>query len=83
MITGEERLREFLARLYGDVVDYEGRPSEAQLLRAEGLARELADVKQQFERWRTEILTPINALLASRKLPQIASGPQTRGSEPQ
>ncbi|MGH9958207.1 MAG: hypothetical protein ACREBC_13920, partial [Pyrinomonadaceae bacterium] len=31
MITGEERLREFLSDLYGSVVFYEGRPSQAQV----------------------------------------------------
>jgi len=30
-ITGEERLREFLADLYGSVVRYEGRPSQTQV----------------------------------------------------
>ena len=31
MITGEERLREFLAELYGSVVGYEGRPTDSQV----------------------------------------------------
>ena len=39
MITGEERLREFLTELYGNVVFYEGRPSEAQTMRADALSR--------------------------------------------
>ena len=43
-ITGEERLREFLADLYGNVVGFEGRPSQTQVERADALARELADV---------------------------------------
>ena len=82
MITGEERLREFVAQLYGSVINYEGPPSEAQVRRADALARELADVKQQFEAWETETLTSINALLASKKMPPIGRATQTRGSQP-
>jgi photosystem II stability/assembly factor-like uncharacterized protein len=47
-ITGEERLREYLATLYGDVNGYEGRPTDAQLARADALARELDDVIKEF-----------------------------------
>jgi len=47
-ITGEERLREFLAGLYGDVNGYEGRPTESQVARAEALSRELEDVIKEF-----------------------------------
>ena len=38
MITGEERLREYLTDLYGNVVGYEGRPSQTQVERADALA---------------------------------------------
>src|SRR5213075_2949874 len=51
MITGEERLRENLTDLYGNVVSYEGRPSQTQIDRADALARELADVAKQFDGW--------------------------------
>src|ERR1039458_4238302 len=34
-ITGEERLREFVAGLYGDVGNYEGRPTESQFARTQ------------------------------------------------
>ena len=34
MITGEERLRENLSDLYGNVVGYEGRPTQTQIDRA-------------------------------------------------
>ena len=36
-ITGEERLRENMAELYGNVVSYEGRPSKTQTERVRGL----------------------------------------------
>ncbi|PYP72964.1 MAG: sialidase, partial [Gemmatimonadetes bacterium] len=51
MITGEERLRENLADLYGNVVFYDGRPSQTQVERADALARELADVAREFDAW--------------------------------
>src|SRR5438876_8281360 len=44
MITGEERLRENLADLYGNVVFNEGRPSQTQLDRTDAIGRELGDV---------------------------------------
>src|SRR5260370_25562593 len=47
-ITGEERLREFLAGLYGDVSSYEGRPPDAQTARAGALARGFEDVIREF-----------------------------------
>jgi hypothetical protein len=48
-ITGEERLREFLAGLYGDVNGYEGRPTNSQTARADALSRELEDVIREFQ----------------------------------
>jgi hypothetical protein len=51
MITGEERLREFLTDLYGNVVFYEGRPSQTQIERTDALTRELADVVRDFDAW--------------------------------
>ena len=48
-ITGEERLREFLTGLYGDVNGYEGRPTDQQFARADVLARELENVIHEFQ----------------------------------
>ena len=47
-ITGEERLREYLAGLYGDVNGYEGRPTDSQVARGDALGRELEDVIKEF-----------------------------------
>jgi hypothetical protein len=47
-ITGEERLREFLTGLYGDVNGYEGRPTASQVERADALSREMEDVIKEF-----------------------------------
>ncbi len=68
MITGEERLREYLADLYGNVVSYEGPPSQTQVERADALARELADVVRDFDAWAEKELAGMNSALAKRKL---------------
>jgi photosystem II stability/assembly factor-like uncharacterized protein len=71
MITGEERLREFLTGLYGGVVGYEGPPSQMQINRADALARELADVTKDFDAWSAKELPGINSALAKKKLEPI------------
>ena len=71
MITGEERLRENLGDLYGNVVFYEGRPTRMQEMRTEALTRELADVSKDFDAWITKELPRINGDLARKKLDTI------------
>jgi photosystem II stability/assembly factor-like uncharacterized protein len=58
-ITGEERLREFLAGLYGDVNGYEGRPTDSQAARADALSRELEDVVQEFRALTAKFAVPV------------------------
>lgn len=70
-ITGEERLREFLADLYGNVVAYEGRPSQTQVERAEALARELGDVVKAFDAWAANELSALNAALTKAQLEPV------------
>jgi photosystem II stability/assembly factor-like uncharacterized protein/outer membrane lipoprotein-sorting protein len=70
-ITGEERLREFLADLYGNVVTYEGRPSQTQVERADALARELADVIKSFDAWAAKELPELNAAMAKARLEPV------------
>jgi photosystem II stability/assembly factor-like uncharacterized protein len=72
MITGEERLREFLADLYGSVNGYAGRPSQAQTERADALARELADVVRDFDAWSAKELPAINAALKKKGLDPVS-----------
>ena len=67
-ITGEERLREFLAELYSNVVFYEGRPSQTQAERSEALARELSDVVRDFDAWAAKELSGLNAELSKKSL---------------
>jgi photosystem II stability/assembly factor-like uncharacterized protein len=71
MITGEERLRENLSDLYGNVVGYEGRPSQTQVMRADAIASELADVEKAFDDWMAKQLPAIDSALSDRKLEPI------------
>jgi len=71
MITGEERLREFLTELYGNVVFYEGRPADMHVMRADALEKELADVVAAFDAWARKELPGINSALAKKKLEPI------------
>ena len=71
MITGEERLREFLTDLYGNVVFYDGRPTADQVKRADALSRELADVVTELDAWVAKELPGINQALAAKSLPAI------------
>jgi hypothetical protein len=68
MITGEERLREYLGGLYGDVNQYDGRPTEEQIARSESLSRELDDVVKDFMTLTGQELPDLNRRLAARKL---------------
>jgi photosystem II stability/assembly factor-like uncharacterized protein len=77
-ITGEERLRENLANLYGDVNNYEGRPSQTQVDRTDAISRELADVVRDFDSWLSKELSGINSALAAKKLTAIE--PLTRAA---
>jgi len=71
MITGEERLREFLTSLYGSVIFYDGAPTQDQLQRADAIARELTDVTHDFDTWSAKELPAINAALTKKKLDPI------------
>jgi photosystem II stability/assembly factor-like uncharacterized protein len=70
MITGEERLRENLCDLYGNVINYEGRPTQTQMQRTDAIARELADVVASFETW------------VAQELPGVNSSLQAKGAKP-
>ncbi len=70
-ITGEERLREFLGGLYGDVNGYEGRPTDQQVARAAALEHELEDVIKEFTTLASRDLPAINRELQSKNRPPI------------
>jgi photosystem II stability/assembly factor-like uncharacterized protein len=70
-ITGEERLRENLADLYGNVTNYEGRPSQTQVERTDAIARELADVVKRFDEWLSKEMPGLNSVLEKENLQKI------------
>ncbi len=71
-ITGEERIREHLGQLYGDINNYEGRPGDYQVARAGSLAHELQDVIDDFKKMTDAELPAINASLKKKKMGAIA-----------
>jgi hypothetical protein len=72
-ITGEERLRENLADLYGSVTGFEGRPAQTQFQRSDAIARELGDVVRDFDAWLAKEMPALNSALSSKKLPPITA----------
>ena len=70
-ITGEERIREHLGEVYGDVNNYEGRPTADQAARAASLAKELEDVITDFRKLTDAELPAINAGLKKKKMDAI------------
>jgi photosystem II stability/assembly factor-like uncharacterized protein len=71
-ITGEERLRENLADLYGNVISYEGRPAQTQVERTDAIARELADIVRDFDAWLAKEMPGLNSALSGKQLPAIS-----------
>ena len=71
MITGEERLRENLTDLYGNIVFYDGGPSQTQVERADAIGRELGDIVRDFDAWAARDLAGINAALTAKHLEPI------------
>jgi hypothetical protein len=71
MITGEERLREYLTDLYGNVTGYDGKPSQMQIDRTDALAHELADVVADFDAWSGKELADVNKQLAAKQLEPV------------
>jgi photosystem II stability/assembly factor-like uncharacterized protein len=71
-ITGEERIREYIGDVYGEVNGYEGRPSQQQVARSEALTHELEDVITDFRKRTDKDLAEINAGLKKKKLEAIS-----------
>ncbi len=70
-ITGEERIREFMAGLYDAVSGYEGRPTDSQVARTDALGHELEDVIRDFDQLTSKELPGINAELQKKKIEPI------------
>ncbi len=70
-ITGEERIREDMAGLYGNVNGYEGKPTESQIERAGALDKDLSEVIAQFETLTKKDLAAVNSSLQKKNLQPI------------
>jgi hypothetical protein len=66
-VTGEIRIREYTTELYGDLLNYEGRPADYHAARIDSLKKELADVTAQFDAFASKELPAINKSLARKK----------------
>ena len=67
-ITGEERLRDYVATLYGAVIGYPGRPSQAQLDRKEALKKDIAAADKEVDAFIAKELPGLNQGLAAEQL---------------
>jgi photosystem II stability/assembly factor-like uncharacterized protein len=70
-VTGEIRIREKTAGLYGDLLNYEGRPTDYQVGRIDSLKRELGDIEAESEAFVTKEIATVNKSLAQKKLEAI------------
>ncbi|HSS44836.1 MAG TPA: glycosyl hydrolase, partial [Thermoanaerobaculia bacterium] len=71
-ISGEEKLREELGTLYGDVNGYDGRPTISQINRMGVLASDLDRALAKLEATAAKEFPAINALLARQKVDPMA-----------
>jgi photosystem II stability/assembly factor-like uncharacterized protein len=70
-ITGEERLREKSAALYGALVFNEGRPADYYVTRIDSLIHERQDVVDEFDAFAAKDLKAMNTSLAGKKLDPV------------
>jgi photosystem II stability/assembly factor-like uncharacterized protein len=70
-ITGELRIREKTAQIYGALVFYEGRPADYYVARTDSLKRELDDVTKEFDSFTARDLQQVSAPLAKKQLQPV------------
>ena len=70
-VTGEERLREHVDQIYGQINSVEDRPTNYELARIDALDRELKDVETQWATFRSADLATFNARLKAANLPPV------------
>jgi photosystem II stability/assembly factor-like uncharacterized protein len=70
-ITGERRLREKVSDIYGDVMAYQGCPTESQITRLESLSREVNSFDQRLDQITGNDLLNLNTLLTKKQLGEI------------
>ncbi|HEY8715883.1 MAG TPA: hypothetical protein VIM00_10925, partial [Candidatus Acidoferrum sp.] len=70
-VTGEERIREKTTELYGNILNFEGRPGDYQVARIDSLKKELDDVRSESEALLAKELPSVNKLLKQKRLQPI------------
>lgn len=70
-ITGEEKLREKLASLYGSVLSYAGKPTEAQVIRLNALDDRFSEERAKADAFVNERLPELNKLLEKENMDPI------------
>lgn len=70
-ITGEERLRERMGSLYGSLMNYEGKPTDSQMDRFNGLKLEMETAHKRIDKIYAVQLTKTNAALKKATLREL------------
>jgi len=70
-VTGEERIREKTTGLYGNILNYDGRPGDYQIARIDSLKRELDDARKEFDELLVKDFPAINKSLKQKHLQGI------------
>ncbi len=70
-ITGEEQIREKLGELYGFILFYEGKPTDSQINRLQGLEKEIFGIENDIKTLKTKYVQPINSYLQKTNKKQI------------
>jgi photosystem II stability/assembly factor-like uncharacterized protein len=70
-ITGEENLRERISEVYGDVVGFEGKPTQSQIDMISTLKKELQDAEKKGNDIMEKDLAVFNKTLSGSKLENI------------
>ncbi len=68
--SAEPQLREKISSLYGEVVGFAGRPTNAQMANLKVLEEKLNDAKSKIEGWKNQLSTLAPAMLKAQ-LPEI------------
>jgi len=74
-ITGEEKLREKLTQIYGNILFYKGRPTDSQIARLNDLETEVLQQENALDKIKQTELEKINKLLENKLLEK--SGQET------